>query len=478
MQMTKADSLALDRSICEDSLSQFVRMAWQTLEPGAEYIHGWHIDAMADHLTAVTNKQINRLLINVPPGTMKSMMVGVMWPAWEWGAKGLAHKRIVSASHEQSLAIRDNLKMRRLLESSWYQDMWDIRLKRDQNAKLKFENDKGGFRQACAVESMTGNRGDTIIWDDPHSVESARSDSKRETTIRVFNETLPTRLNNPKESAIVIVMQRLHESDVSGHILASDLGYEHLMLPMEFEPSRKCYTSIGFEDPRSEVGELLFPKRFPKDVVKRDKKVMGSYATAGQMQQRPSPLGGGIFKDEWWRYYDLLPKIKYSIIIADTAMKTKEQNDYSVFMCMAYGEDKNAYIVDVIRGKWEAPQLKSQLISFYNKHRVNVGLKLRQACVEDKASGTGLIQAIKQKEKIPIKPIKRDTQDKVSRAMSVVPIVESGYVYLPKEGSWVTDFTGECSSFPNGAFDDQVDTLTDGLDQIFNTRQEFNARII
>lgn len=478
MQLTRADLLNLDRSICSDSLSEFVAMAWDSLELGAPYIHGWHIDAMAEHLTAVTDKKINRLLINIPPGTMKSMMVGVMWPSWEWGARGLGHKRIVSASHEQSLAIRDNLKMRRLIESEWYRSLWDIGLKKDQNAKLKFENDKGGFRQACAVESMTGNRGDTIIWDDPHSVESARSEAKRETTIRVFNETLPTRLNNPKESAIVIVMQRLHQDDVSGHILASELGYEHLMLPMEFESNRKCYTSIGFEDPRKKEGELLFSERFPQDVVDRDKKVMGSYASAGQFQQRPSPLGGGIFKDEWWMYYDLLPKIKYSIIIADTAMKTKEQNDYSVFMCLAYGEDKNAYIVDVLRGKWEAPQLKTQFVAFYNKHKANVDLKLRQACIEDKASGTGLIQTIKQEEKIPVKAIKRDTQDKVSRAQSVSPLVQSGYVFLNKNAPWLSDFIGECSAFPNGSHDDQVDVISDGLDQVYNTKREFNARVI
>lgn len=410
--------------------------------------------------------------------THNSMMIGVMWPAWEWGPRGLAHKRIIGASHEQSLAIRDNLKMRRLIESEWYQSLWPVTLTKDQNAKLKFENDKQGFRQACAVESMTGNRGDTVIWDDPLSVEGARSEKKRETTTRVFNETLPTRLNNPEKSAIVVVMQRLHQDDVSGHIMANDLGYTHLCLPMEFEPARKCITTIGFEDPRTKENELLFPERFPESVVERDKKVMGSYAASGQFQQRPAPLGGGIFKDVWWQYYDLLPKMKYSIIVADTAMKTKEQNDYSVFMAWGLGKDGNAYLFDVLRGKWEAPQLLTQFVAFYNKHKANKEVKLRNAAIEDKASGTGLIQTIKQTHKIPVKPIKRDTQDKVSRAMAITPYIESGYVFLPKNAPWVSDLLSETSAFPNGSHDDQVDVVSDGLDQLFNTKREFNVRVV
>lgn len=476
--LTPNDLKELDRSICKDSLSEYIQQAWPVLEPGVKYKHGWHVDAMSEHLEAVADNQINRLLINVPPGTMKSLLTGVFFPSWLWGAKGQPHKKIVGASHEQSLAVRDTLKMRRLITSEWHQDMWPLKLTSDQNAKVKFENEKTGFRQACAVKSMTGNRGDVVIWDDPHSVEDARSEAQRLTAINVFNETLPSRLIDPEKSAIIIVMQRLHESDVSGHIIANDFGYEHLMLPMEFEVSRKCYTSIGFEDPRKEDGELLFADRFPKEVVERDKKVMGSYATAGQFQQRPAPIGGGIFKDEWWRYYDLLPKIKYSLIIADTAMKTKEQNDYSVFMLIGKGQDGNAYIIDVLRGKWEAPMLKTQFVAFYNKHKNNKDLRLRNAAIEDKASGTGLIQSIKKDDKIPVRAIKRDSQDKVSRAMSVAPRVESGYVYLNKNAIWLSDYLSEHSAFPNGAHDDQVDVTSDGLDQIFNTVQEFNARVI
>ncbi|MES1987850.1 MAG: hypothetical protein V4440_07450, partial [Pseudomonadota bacterium] len=215
------------------------------MEPGQPYVDGWHVGAICEHLEAITNDEINRLLINIPPGTMKSTLTSVFWPAWEWGPMGRPSTRIIGASHEQGLAIRDTLKMRRLVTSEWFQTLWPTPLTGDQNEKKYYENKATGFRQACAVAGMTGKRGDRVIWDDPHSVEASLSVLERETALRVFRETLPTRLNNPDRSAIIIVMQRLHENDVSGLILESDLGYEHLCLPMEFEVDRRCVTSIG-----------------------------------------------------------------------------------------------------------------------------------------------------------------------------------------------------------------------------------------
>lgn len=468
----------INNELAERSLSEFIKQAWHVLEPGTPYVHGWHIEACAEHLEAITNGDIKRLLINIPPGTMKSMMTSVFWPAWEWGPKGLSNKIIIGASHEQGLAIRDNRKMRQLIESEWYQARWPIILIKDQNAKLNFQNDKGGFRQACAIKSMTGVRGHTVIWDDPHSVEGATSEVERETAIRVFNETLPSRLISPIESAIVIIMQRLHENDVSGHILANDFEYTHLCLPMEFEPKRKCITSIGFEDPRTEEGELLFPERFPLEVVERDKKVMGSYATAGQFQQSPAPRGGGMFKDEWWMYYDVLPEMKRSFVVGDTAMKAKEQHDYSVFMHWGEGVNGNAYLIDMLRGKWEAPELEQAFVAFYNKCKHNSSLKLQKAIIEDKASGTGLIQSIKRKYKIPIVGIQRNREDKIQRAMAVIPYIESGYVFLQRGAHFLNDLLAECRLFPNGKYDDQIDVISDALDEIFNKKRDFRVRVI
>ena len=454
----------IDKELCKRSLSQFVKQAWHVLEPAQPYVHGWHIDAISEHLEAVTAKQINRLLINVPPGTMKSMMTSVFWPAWEWGARGMPFIRFIGASHEEGLATRDNMKMRRLVASEWYQARWPTELQGDQNQKTYFENQAMGWRQSCPVRSMTGRRGDRVLWDDPHSVEDSHSRTKLEEAKRIFKETLPSRLNNPESSAIVIVMQRLAENDISGEILANDYGYVHLCLPMEFEANRKCVTSIGFSDPRKEDGELLFPERFPREVVDRDKLIMGSHASAGQFQQRPSPRGGNLIKGEWFKRYTQHPMLHYRVIYADTAQKTAEHNDYSVFECWGYGDDGKIYLLDLIRGKWEAPELERRALSFWAKHAAldptYIGA-LRYMKIEDKASGTGLIQKLQ----LPVSGIER-LKDKYTRLLDVLGYIEAGFVCIPEEDHFVSDFVSECESFTandSHPFDDQVDPMIDAI---------------
>ena len=201
LDLTDADWLAIEREACRRSLVTFIQRAWHVLEPGQKYVHGWHMDAIAEHLEAVTAGQINRLLINVPPGTMKSMSVSVFWPAWEWGPRGMPHIRFIGASHEESLATRDNMKMRHLVQSEWYQRLWPTPLMGDQNQKTYFQNTKTGWRQSCPVGSMTGKRGDRVVWDDPHSVEDAHSDAQLETANRIFRETLPTRRSSAASSS-------------------------------------------------------------------------------------------------------------------------------------------------------------------------------------------------------------------------------------------------------------------------------------
>jgi predicted phage terminase large subunit-like protein len=266
------------KQLCEESLSEFIKQAWHIVEPANPYVGNWHIDFIARHLEAITYGEITRLLINVPPGAMKSLLTNVFWPAWEWTQN--PSLRYICTAHSQNLAIRDSIKMRRLITSDWYRERWGdvVKLTADQSAKTKFENTATGFREAVAFESMTGVRGDRVTIDDPHSVDSALSDVQRESTINTFLEAVPTRLTNPKESAIVVIMQRLHTDDVSGVILEKNLGYEHIMLPMRFDPSRRCVTSLGFEDLRQEEGELLFPARFPAEVVTRDEEIMGPWA--------------------------------------------------------------------------------------------------------------------------------------------------------------------------------------------------------
>jgi predicted phage terminase large subunit-like protein len=470
MQLRQTDADEAERILCARSFAYFVKRAWPHIIPD-RLIWNWHMDAVCEHMQALAKGEIpsNRLLINIPPGTSKSTLVGVMYSAWLWGPFGQPWHRYIGAAHEQGLAVRDNRMTRELIQSEWYQRLWPISLKGDQNEKLYFENEKRGFRQACAVASMTGRRGHTIGLDDPLSPEKAHSDAARDTALRVLSETIPTRLNDPATSAIVIVMQRLHERDPSGFVLSEGLGYEHLLIPMEFEPARRVHTCIGWTDPRETDGDLLFPERFPQSVIDRDKKALGEYAWAGQMQQRPAPAGGGIFKDDWWRFYTVPPQITHRIIFADTANKTKTVNDYSVLQCWGYTATKQAVLLDQVRGKWEAPDLLVQARAFWGKHQATQGQgALRAMKVEDKSSGTGLIQTLK-REGVPILPIQRNI-DKVTRAYDAAPYIESGNVLLPQQAAWLSDYLAEFSAFPNGAHDDMVDPTMDALAE-FNVRK-------
>lgn len=468
MQLTSSDFLAIERELCKRSLAEFAKRAWHVLEPATELKWGWALDAICEHLEAVTAGEITRLLMNVPPGSMKSLLTGVIFPAWEWGPRGKPEMRYLGTAHAAHLATRDSTKCRRLIQSPWYQERWPVTLTGDQNAKTKFENDKTGFREAMAFEGMTGSRGDRVLIDDPHSVADGKSAARLETGVQTFREAIPSRVNND-ESAIIIIMQRLHERDISQ--VAIELGYEHLCIPMRYEPARSCVTRTGWSDPRTEDGELMFPERFPEQDVATLETSLGSYATASQLQQAPAPIGGGLFRDEWWRYYTVLPRLQHKAIYADTALKTKEQNDYSVFQCWGQGMDGAAYLIDQIRGKWEAPELLVQARAFYAKHA-----PVRAMKVEDKASGTGLIQQLQRgSDPIPVLAIQRDT-DKVTRAMDAGPQIEAGNVYLPSDAPWLSDYLAEFSAFPRGAHDDQVDPTMDAIaDMLSASNYDINA---
>ena len=460
MQLNHADLQAVERELCKRSLAHFAQRAWHVLEPAAELKWGWALDAICQHLEAVTNGEITRLLMNVPPGSMKSLLTGVIWPAWEWGPRGMPEMRFVGTAHEETLAIRDNRKCRDLITSDWYQQLWPIEMAADLNGKREFGNTKKGFRQARAFTSMTGVRGDRVILDDPISADNANSPAALEEARLAFTETLPTRVNNDK-SAIVVVMQRLNEKDVSGVILDMGLPYVHLRIPMRFEPGHRCSTSIGWTDPRTKEGELMFPERFGESQVAELEQTLGSYGTAGQLQQRPAPRGGGILKEAWFRYYTALPALEFRTIHADTAQKTGEENDFSVFQCWGRSTAGQAVLIDQVRGKWEAPELVVQARAFWHKHKAVAGAPLRSMMVEDKVSGTGLIQTLR-REAVPIIPVQR-SKDKLSRGYDAAPFIESGNVLLPMDAPWLSDFLAEAAAFPGGAHDDQMDPMFDAI---------------
>ena len=460
--LTNDDFKAIDIELCQRSLSEFAKQAWHVLEPSTPLKWGWCLDAICDHLEAVNSGQIKRLLMNVPPASMKSLLTGVLFPAWEW-AKGQQELRYLGTAHNQVLAVRDNMKCRRLIQSEWYQSMFGVELTSDQNAKTKFENSKTGFREACAFTSMTGSRGDRIILDDPLSADDGNSQAALESTRITFTETLPSRVNN-EDSAIIVIMQRLNEADTSGVILDLGLPYEHLVIPMRYEQNgKKSVTCLDWRDPRTIDGELMFPDRFPENQVKELEKTLGTYATAGQLQQRPAPRGGGLFKKHFIQNYDPsnLPEFDNIDISIDSAFKTGAENDYSAIG--VWGKcDNGYYLLSAIREKVEFPQLKSrveQLCEYW---------KPRFCLIEDKASGQSLIQELIQSTLIPIKPIKVDT-DKLTRAYAIQPEWENGKIFLPFQAEWLNDYINELTVFPSAKHDDQVDMTT----QYINFQKSF-----
>lgn len=479
MKLSEFELLAVEREYCARSLANFARRAWPVLEPSTDLKWGWAVEAICEHLESVTRGETTRLLMNVPPGTMKSLLTSVIWPAWEWGPQGKAPLRYLGTAHKQDLAVRDSTKCRRLIQSDWYQRLWPIQLTGDQNAKTKFENSETGFREAMAFGSMTGARGDRVILDDPHSVDDANSRIKLAGDIQTFREALPSRVNND-DSAIVIIMQRLAVGDVSD--VALELGYDHLLIPMRYETGRSKFV-VGRGDPRTEDGELMFPERFSEQTVHRLETSLGSQASAGQLQQRPAARGGNVIKGEWFQLYDVPPRLKHRAIYADTAQKTAERNDYSVFEEWGLGEDGKLYLLDMIRGKWEIPELEKRAPAFWNKAAARDAAamgQLRQMKIEDHASGTGLIQRIKlgtnSGSQIPVAGIKR-TKDKYTRLTDVIGYIESGYVCLPKNAPFLSDFVAECEEFTadnTHPHDDQIDPMVDAINDMLANNSAAN----
>lgn len=444
----------LDKIDCAESLATFAKSAWQVLEPATPLCWGWALDAICEHLEAVTDGRIDRLLINVPPGMMKSLLVGVIWPAWEWGPRGLPSMRYIGTAHKQELAVRDAMKCRRLIQSEWYQSRWPIVLTSDQNAKTKFENSATGFREAMAFTSMTGARGDRVLLDDPLSADDANSEAALKAAQITFTEALPTRVNN-KSSAIIVIMQRLHEKDTSGLILSRDLGYEHLCLPMRFEPERRCSTSIGFVDPRTEDGELLFPERFDDQQVTGLEKIMGAYAAAGQLQQRPTSREGGLFKRAWFegkilrqapagtrwcRHWDLAATKKVTAARTAGVKLGKAPDGTYVVGHVVTTQDEGNRVRQLIKATAEAD-----------------GKEVEISLPQDPGQA-GKVQAADMVAMLAGWKVKAEpeTGDKVTRAEPFSSQCEAGNVYLV-EGDWVQAYLDELCLFPGGSFKDQVD---------------------
>jgi len=440
---------------CRSDLLTFTKAMFKARK-GMALKENWHQAAICNALERVVLGKSKRLIINVPPRSGKTEIAVINFIAWCMG--NWPDCEFIHASYSKRLATNNTFNARAVMQHEAFGEIFGPpQMRTDSNAKDEFRTEQGGVVYATGNDGtitgygagkMRASFGGAILIDDPHKAGEANSTVMRQNVIDWFSTTMESRKNSP-ETPIVIIMQRLHEKDVSGFLLGGGNGesWDHVNIP-------------AIEDDQS-----FWPEQFPLDDLRRMEST-DAYRFAGQYMQNPAPIGGGIFKDDWWRYYQVAPALEYRTIYADTAMKTKEQNDYSVFECWGKTKEGKAVILDMVRGKWEAPELLIQARAFWAKHRAMENGTLRAMKVEDKASGTGLIQILK-REGVPVIPIQRNT-DKVTRAMDVAPQIQAGNVLLPQSAPWLSDLLAEASVFPNGAHDDQLDPMMDAISDMLN----------
>ena len=468
----------IQREMQTRSMHDFIKGAWSTLEPGRQFHDNWHIQAICEHLEAVSKSEIRRLIINIPPRHMKSLTCAVAFPCWTWIKQ--PWKQFLFASYNQALSTRDNVKCRRLMTSPWYRERWgdSFKLTTDQNQKHLFENNKNGHRIAPSVNAgLTVDGGDVIVIDDPHNVKQAESEAIRSEVLEWWDTAVPSRLNDPTTGAFVIIMQRVHQSDLTGHILqrwkeavADPLqthpeAWTHLCVPAEFEIEHPHYYQTALksathqEDPRITEDELLWPSRFPEKALANLKASLGAYGSAGQLQQRPSPKGGGILRENWWKIWekDAEPDFVYILQSWDTAFSEKDTASYSA--CTTWGVfTHNGHYAIMILNRWRDrvpyPELRKQARKQYDSYSPDAVL------IEKKASGQSLIQDLRMMG-IPCITYSPD-RDKVSRCHAASPLLEGGVVWRP-DRKWAEEVVHHCAVAPAGDGMDIVDTVTQAL---------------
>jgi hypothetical protein len=502
----------------------FIKYFWDILEPSQDFAQGWALEAMCLHLEAVHHGYIRKLLINVPPGSMKSLLCNVFFPAWQWTAGSRPSNRFVSFSYASHLTERDNDKMLQLMQHPRFIELWSKVWKRDGKGRIitddagrprEFEftlRDKGktkvgntltGWKLATSVGGVgTGERGDVVLLDDPHSIKDDNSEVVRPETVRWFKEAMSNRLNNMEKSAIIAIMQRSHEADVAGEILSApnQMGYVHLNIPLHYEPDRHCVTYLPgvrdnapfWEDPRVEDGENFWPERFPPAAID-DIMQLGDHVYVGQYQQRPEPRGGGLFKRAYWRDYGphvkdgKFPKFEYILASLDPAFTEKEENDPCGFSVWGVFRDPEGSMSAMLlvawrkhltlkgtarqRGKTEswgdykAETEREWGVVQWARYECQ-RFKAHKLLVENKGGGHHIAQElVTQSEHDPwaIEMVDPGRLDKLARGHRVQPVFADGLVWCIKAKAYAKLIIDEMASFTRGRFKDITDSATQAL---------------
>lgn len=460
MILTNADLLAIERELCKRSLFEFAKRAWPVLEPGREFKDNWHIGFICTHLEAVSRGEIPRLLINVPPRHMKSLLVSVIWPVWDWITTPT--RQFLTASYVQKLSTRDALKSRQLIQSSWFQSLFGhiFTLGTDQNEKQRYQNDKRGHRIAISTSGGVGEGGDILIADDPQNTDEMSSDPYIESTTDWWNCTFNQRLNDQNDGAIVLTMQRLSERDLC-EVAIKEGGWVHLMIPAEFEQERKCVTPWG-EDPRTKEGELLWPNRIGAAAIVGMKKRLGIYGTAGQLQQRPAPKGGGMFKKSWFRVVRAIPAGTEFVRGWDLA-STEGGGDWTVGIKIGRQRDGRFIVVDRVKDQLSAAGVEKLILNTASQDGYDCTISIPQD--PGQAGKAQAAYLVKQLAGYNIKT-STETGEKKKRAEPFASQVEVGNVDI-LEGDWVEEYLEIMAAFPNARNDDEVDATSRAFNEIF-----------
>lgn len=432
----------------------FLRRVVATTSPAAAYQHNWHIAAIGEYLAACARGDITRLLINLPPRMLKSTIVSVAWPAWLLGQK--PHARIMAASYAQSLAIRHSTDCRVVTQSRWYREAFPAtQLAPDQNEKEKFTTTARGYRLAVSVGGAAlGEGGDVLIVDDPLNPLQATHQAQRAGVNAWFDHTFATRLDDKQKGAIVVVMQRLHPEDLSGHLLAKG-GWEQLCLPA-LAPAKTTVRMGAFHYERA-AGEPLHPARENAQILERTKRELGSGNFSAQYQQAPQQRLSALIRPEWFAR-SAVPGTGICVQSWDTAIKAGDAHDASA--CATFIEHEGRHhLADMLVTKLEYPELRRAIIAHAERYAPDAVL------IEDKASGQSLLQDLRRETTLPLLACSANA-DKLTRLVRVTPMMEAGQVLLPEHASWLAAFEEELFAFPDGAHDDQVDAMSQYLNWV------------
>lgn len=452
------------------TLKEFTKQAWHVVEPARPFISNWHVDVLAEHLTAVLNGEIKNLIINIPPRTTKSTLVSVIFPAWAWAQNPTLSW--LCSSYAESLAIRDSVNCRRLIESDWYKKKYGhiFAFESDQNAKSNYKNTRGGARKSVGVAtSVTGHGGDISICDDPNNVQEVESDQIRESVNEWYLKTFYSRMNDMNTARRIIIQQRTHERDVTGAVLQADLGFELLKIPFRYK-GEKFVTSLGFSDPRETIDEVIDPVRFTEESAKMLEKALGTDASA-QLQQDPIPKGGDYFSRELTEenkgIVTVLPNDLVLVRYWDKAF-TAQGGAYTVGCLM--GRDfatGDYYVVDIVRGQW-APYLRDQnILQTANDDAEEYGENVVTIHIEVEPGPMGRDSVNNLKKMLAPHTVWGDPakEEKTLRAHGFNSQWEAGNVKLLK-ADWNVDYVTELQKFPRGTYKDQVDASSGAFNKL------------